>query len=229
MTTEAVHWGYSGSEGPDHWGCLSEAYLPCSAGVEQSPVNITACEPGDGPSLAFAYLAKANAARNNGHTVYLDFASGNYLDVGGNCYELQGVHYHSPAEHEVDGEQFAAELHLVHQATDGSLAVVGLLFRMGSTSPLVQNLLDAAPDTGETVYLASGAAAAEYIPGEKGHFGYAGSLTTPPCTEGVTWIVMQSVGTVSQEQVDRLQQLTGGPNNRPVQEIGDRTIFSVVG
>ena len=129
----------------------------------------------------------------------------------------------------MDGEEFAAELHLVHQASDGSLAVVGLLFRLGSASPLVQNLLDAAPDTGGTVDLAGGAAAADYIPDEKGYFGYAGSLTTPPCTEGVRWIVMQSVGSVSQEQVDGLQRLTGGPNNRPVQKIGARNIISVDG
>ena len=229
MTTEAVHWGYSGSEGPEHWGCLSEAYRPCGAGVEQSPINIASCEPGDDAPLTFSYAAKANAARNNGHTVYLDFAPGNVLDVEGHQYELQGVHYHSPAEHEVEGERFAAELHLVHQDDGGNLAVVGLLFRLGPASPLVQNLLDAAPDVGSTADLTDGADAAEYVPDDISYFGYAGSLTTPPCTEGVRWIVMQSVGTVSQAQVDQLQEITGGPNNRPVQEIGARTIFSVNG
>ena len=229
MATETVHWGYAGSEGPEHWGCLSETFRPCSEGVEQSPVNITGWKAGDGPTLGFSYGGRAVASRNNGLTVYLYFAPGNVLGVGGRQYELQGVHYHSPAEHEVDGEEFAAELHLVHQASDGSLAVVGLLLRLGSASPLVQNLLDAAPDTGGTVDLAGGAAAADYIPDEKGYFGYAGSLTTPPCTEGVRWIVMQSVGSVSQEQVDGLQRLTGGPNNRPVQKIGARNIVSADG
>ena len=229
MTTEAVHWGYTGSEGPEHWGCLSEGYRSCSEGVEQSPVNITGCETGDGPALRFDYPGRATTARNNGHTVYLDFAPGNILDVGGREYELLGIHYHSPAEHEVEGERFAAELHLVHQDGDGNLAVVGLLYRLGDSSPLVQALLDAAPDTGDSVDLSNGPSAAQYVPAGGAHYGYAGSLTTPPCTEGVRWIVMQSVGTVSQAQVDALQSLTGGPNNRPVQNLGARTIFAVGG
>ena len=229
MTTEAVHWGYTGSEGPEHWGCLSEAYLPCAEGVEQSPVDITGYAASDGPALQFDYPGVATAARNNGHTVYLDFNAGNSVAVGGDRYELQGVHYHSPGEHELNGERFAAELHLVHQDDGGNLAVVGLLYRLGDASPLVQRLLDAAPETGATVGLNGGPAAQEYAPDAAEYYGYAGSLTTPPCSEGVRWIVMQTVGTVSQEQVNALQALTGGPNNRPVQPIGDRQIFSVGG
>ena len=229
MATQSVHWGYSGSEGPEHWGCLSDEYRPCSEGVEQSPVNIAGYETGGGSALQFSYPGKAVAARNNGHTVYLDFEPGNILEVGGDAYELQVVHYHSPGEHEVDGEQFAAELHLVHQDSSRNLAVVGLLFRLGVASPLVQDLLDAAPETDSNDELADGPAASAYIPGARDYFGYAGSLTTPPCSEGVRWIVMQSVGTVSQEQVDHLQSITGGPNNRPVQEIGARTISAVAG
>ncbi|MCY4416275.1 MAG: carbonic anhydrase family protein [Chloroflexi bacterium] len=229
MATQSVHWGYSGSEGPEHWGCLSDEYRPCSEGVEQSPVNIAGYETGGGSALQFSYPGKAVAARNNGHTVYLDFEPGNILEICGGAYELQGVHYHSPGEHEVDGEQFAAELHLVHQDPSGNLAVVGLLFRLGAASPLVQDLLDAAPDTDSTNELADGPVASAYVPELRSYFGYAGSLTTPPCSEGVRWIVMQSVGTVSQEQVDRLQSITGGPNNRPVQEIGARTISAIAG
>ncbi len=228
MTTEAAHWGYTGLEGPEHWGCLSEAYRPCSEGVEQSPVNITGCVDSAGARIEFAYSGWAIAARNNGHTVYLDFPAGSMLRTAGLRYELQGVHYHSPGEHQVDGESFAAELHLVHQDTDGNLAVVGLLFRLGMAgSPLMQNLLDAAPVFGDAPDLADGASAADYAPAALEYYGYDGSLTTPPCTEGVRWIVMQSIGTVSQEQVNRMQELTSGPNNRPVQDIGSRAIVAV--
>jgi carbonic anhydrase len=229
MTTNSIQWSYSGAGAPERWGSLSEEFRPCSEGVEQSPVNITGYSAGDAPPIAFTSTGRAIAARNNGHTVYLDFEQGNVLDVGGQRYELQGVHHHSPGEHQVDGEIFAVELHLVHRDTDGNLSVVGLLFREGLPSPLVQHLLDVAPEVGATVTLADGATATEYIPQELGHFAYAGSLTTPPCTEGVRWIVMQTVGTVSQQQVDGLQGLTGGPNNRPVQGIGSRTISSVGG
>lgn len=227
MTTEAARWGYGGSEGPEDWGCLSEAYRACSEGVEQSPVNITGCVASEGARIEFAYSGRAVAARNNGHTVYLDFPPGSVLDAGASRYELQGVHYHSPGEHQINGESFAAELHLVHQDTGGNLAVVGLLFSLGQPSPLVQSLLDAAPDAVGSITLQDGPPAADCVPASLDHFGYDGSLTTPPCSEGVRWIVMQSVGTVSEAQVERLQALTGGPNNRPVQPIGEREILAV--
>ena len=227
MTSQPARWGYRGSEGPENWGCLSDEYRTCSEGIEQSPVNLTGCVPSQGAQIEFDYRARATGARNNGHTVYLDFATGNVLDVDGRRYELQGIHYHSPGEHRLDGESFAAELHLVHQDTVGNLSVVGLLFRQGNPSPQVQELLDAAPPTGVSVALASGPNAADYVPNTLGYFGYDGSLTTPPCTEGVRWIVMQSVGTVSPGQVNRMQELTGGPNNRPVQDIEGRTIIAV--
>ena len=225
MTAQPARWGYVGSEGPERWGCLSDEYRLCSEGVEQSPVNIAGHVSGTGAQIGFDYRSRATAARNNGHTVYLDFAAGNFLDVAGRRYELQGIHYHSPGEHQLDGESFAAELHLVHQDTAGNLAVVGLLFRQGESSHPVQALLDAAPPTGASAALADGPSAADYIPDTLGYFGYDGSLTTPPCTEGVRWIVMQSIGTVSQEQTQELQKLTHGRNNRPVQPIGSRTII----
>ena len=227
MTTEAVHWGYTGPEGPEHWGCLSEAYRPCSEGAEQSPVNITGWVKAKDLRIEFAYSGRAVTARNNGHTVYLDFPSGSALDAGSSRYELQGVHYHSPGEHQVDGESFATELHLVHQDTAGNLAVVGLLLGLGEPSPLVQGLLDAAPETVGSKILQNGPNAADYVPAALDYYGYSGSLTTPPCSEGVRWIVMQSVGTVSEAQVERLQKITGGPNNRPVQPIEGREILAV--
>ena len=227
MTANAITWGYSGPGAPEHWGNLSEEYRTCSLGVEQSPIDIAGCVSGDGTTVAFRYSGMAIAARNNGHTVYLDYGPGNAIDVGGERYELLGIHYHSPGEHTLDGERFAAELHLVHQHAGGSLAVIGLLYRMGAANPLVQNLLDAVPDGITSVDLANGPPAADYVPDRADYYGYNGSLTTPPCTEGVRWFVMQSVGTVSQEQVNRLQELTHGPNNRPVQPIGTRTITAV--
>ena len=229
MTTEAPHWGYTGLEGPEHWGCLSEAYRPCSDGVQQSPVNITDCVETESDGIRFAYSGGAIAARNNGHTVYLDFPSGNFLEIDGQRYELQGVHFHSPAEHQVNGESFAAELHLVHQDTNGSLAVVGLLFRLGDASSLAQAIIDAAPPTGVSADLAYGCAACDFVLPRLEYYGYDGSLTTPPCSEGVRWVVMQSVGTVSRQQVESLQSLTGGPNNRPVQPLGARSIYAVAG
>ena len=227
MTHDEIHWGYSGSIGPENWATLSEQYRPCGEGTEQSPVNITGYVPVQDDPITFSYAGAATAIRNNGHTVYLDYGLGDSIEVGGQSYELQGIHYHSPAEHLLDGESFAAELHLVHQGASGSLAVVGLLFRTGEPSPIIQSLIDAAPDAGASVELDDGPASSGCVPHVLDYYGYNGSLTTPPCTEGVRWIVMQSVGTVSREQAIRLQEMAGGPNNRPVQPIGGRQIFAV--
>ena len=227
MTADTIEWSYTGPSGPPHWGSLSEEYRTCAFGAKQSPIDITDYAFDDGPPVAFHYSGVAIAARNNGHTVYLDYGPGNAIDVGRQRYELQGIHYHSPSEHTLDGESFAAELHLVHQDTDGTLAVVGLLYRLGEVNPPIQSILDAAPDNIGSVDLSTGPPAAHYIPAISNYYGYNGSLTTPPCTEGVRWIVMQSISTVSQQQVNRLQELTDGPNNRPVQPIGSRAIIAV--
>jgi carbonic anhydrase len=230
MATEThPEWGYAGEIGPDRWGCLSSDYHLCSAGVEQSPVNLAGYVPGGTEPVTFDYTTIAVQARNNGHTVYLDFDPGSRVSVGGHRYELLGVHYHSPGEHLLDGESFAAELHLVHQDAGGNLAVVGLLFRLGKPSPLVEDLLGLAPATGVEADIGGGPNAAEFVPSHSGYYGYSGSLTTPPCSEGVRWMVMQGIGTVSPDQVDILQSLTHGPNNRPPQPIGDRQIVVSAG
>ena len=220
----SAEWSYAGDTGPERWACLSDENRLCGEGVEQSPVNISGCVAGDEGTVQLSYLGEAIQARNTGHTTYLDFGPGNELVVDGRRYELLGVHYHSPGEHQVDGESFAAELHLVHQDAEGNLAVVGLLFRAGGASSSIQAVLDAAPETGDAAPLERRVRAIDFVPARRAHYGYRGSLTTPPCSEGVRWLVMQAIGTVSAEQVARLQGLTGGPNNRPVQPIGNRTI-----
>ena len=220
-----VEWDYPAPGTPENWGSLSEEFRTCAVGVEQSPVNLTGYTSA-ASAIAFNYAGAAVTARNNGHTVYLDYADGNSIDIDGRRYELQSIHSHAPGEHLVDGQDFAAELHLVHGDPDGDLAVVGLLFRIGEASPLIQNLLDVAPEVGRSVSLSGGPTAAEYVPSRLDFYGYDGSLTTPPCTEGVRWVVMQHIDTISEEQVRELQELSGGPNNRPVQSLGERKIFA---
>ena len=200
-TTTAVSWHYPNPGVPENWASLSEEFRTCAEGVEQSPVNLAGYTPSDAGPIAFSYASAATAARNNGHTVYLDYGGGDAIAVDGRRYELLGIHSHSPGEHLLDGESFAVELHLVHQDSSGELAMVGLLFRIGDHSPIVQNLLDVAPDVGALVDFNGGPSAVEYVPNDLNYYGYDGSLTTPPCTEGVRWIVMQHIGTVSQEQV----------------------------
>ena len=221
-----MDWAYEGTNGPDRWASLDEAYSDCG-GREQSPVDITGHVDGDGEPLAFSYGTPANVARTSGPFVYADYPAGNTLVSGGRTYGLQSMHMHAPSEHTVEGEQFAAELHLVHADADGSLAVVGLLFALGEASPAVQALLDAAPAEGETADEGIAIDPTPYVPADPACYRYDGSLTTPPCSEGVAWHVMREVGAMSAAQVEALRAIGGGATNRPVQPLHGRSITLV--
>ena len=224
MTANAVEWGYDGPGAPEHWASLSEGYATCADGEQQSPVNITGYETGDAGRLSFSYGGDAKVVRNDGKFVNVDYPPGNTLSVRQRSYELNSAHLHSPSEHRIDGVSFAAELHLVHADADGALAAVALLFEQGAPSPVVQAILDAAPAAGDTVSEGVGLNAGGYAPTAPGYYRYDGSKTTPPCHEPVTWYVMREPKTISPEQVDSLLALSGGPNNRPIQPTGSRTI-----
>ena len=221
---QPVECGYDGPGAPEHWASLSEAVRTCADGKQQSPIDITGYERGDAAPLSLSYSVDATAVRNDGKSVHVDYGEGNTLSVGQRIYKLKSAHFHSPSEHLIDGASFAAELHLVHADADGNLAVVGLLFRPGAPSPVVQAILDAAPAAGDTVVDGFTLNARGYAPGELGYYRYDGSKTTPPCDEPVDWYVMRQPKTISPEQVDGLLALSGGPNNRPVQPIGNRVI-----
>jgi len=222
MTSKTAEWAYEGARGPEHWAVLAEAYSDCG-GREQSPVDIAGHVEGGLEPLVFSYATPANVARASGPFIYADYPAGNTLVSAGRTYGLVQMHMHAPSEHTVAGEQFAAELHLVHADEAGALAVVGLLFALGEASEGIQAFLDAAPPSGETaeaVAIDPGA----YVPSDAACYRYAGSLTTPPCSEGVAWHVLRETRTVSQAQVDALLEIGGGPTNRPVQPLHGRAI-----
>ena len=219
-----VKWGYDGPGGPERWASLSEEYATCADGQRQSPIDIAGCDRGDAAPIALSYSGYASAVRNDGRFVHVDYGRGNTLSVGRRTYELKSAHFHSPSEHLIDGTSFAAELHLVHEDADSNLVVVGMLFKLGAPSPVAQEILGAAPAAGDTVVEGFALSARDYMPGELSYYRYDGSKTTPPCGEPVDWYVMRQMETISQEQVDNLLMLSGGPNNRPVQPIGDRVI-----
>ena len=221
----AVEWGYSGPGAPENWAALSPEYATCANGEHQSPIDISgSVTAGTNQPISFSYVSNAKAVRNDGKFVHVDYAPGNILTVGQRAFTLQSAHFHSPSEHRIDGASFAAELHLVHADADGNLAVVGLLFAPGIPSPMVQEVLDAAPPAGETSSQGFALNAGGFAPEDLGYYRYDGSKTTPPCDEPVEWYLMREPMPISAEQVNRLLALSGGPNNRPVQPTGNRVI-----
>lgn len=245
-----VEWGYSGEVAPENWGGLSSEFSQCSLGKEQSPVDIAGVTEGEPAEIAFDYANDGERIVNTGLSVRREHAGESRMRLGEREFTLLQTHSHNPSEHTVDGQSFPLEVHLVHQDAAGNLAVVGVLFRLGAPNPAVQAMIDAAPQAGEpdtqlsaqtnsasllpVASLGGGLNAstrfdqtnsASLLPADTSYYTYMGSLTTPPCTEGVEWIVMTEVLEVSKEQVDQLSALTGGtPINRPVQPLGDRSI-----
>lgn len=221
---ETVHWTYEGEGGPQHWGELSEEFVMCGMGKNQSPIDLVADADAELPELVFEYDQPGTLLEiNTGHAIQENVNPGNYLLVRGERFELKQFHFHSPSEHRVNGEVFPMEVHLVHQNQDGEYAVVGLLFEEGESNELLDRLPSFRAERGEDPY----ADPVDYnllIPNRRDYFLYNGSLTTPPCTEGVAWAVIKQPILASAEQIQHYRKLLGFDNSRPVQPLNARVI-----
>ncbi len=222
----AHEWSYSGSEGPSHWGELTPEFATCKTGHSQSPVNIVGAQSADLPAIHFEYKPSALHIINNGHTIEILYAPGSFIRVGDKRYELKQFHFHHPSEETINGKHSPLELHLVHADANGHLAVVSVLLEEGSANPLVETLWARAPKTAgpekhdDTLQIN----AADLLPANHGYFTFAGSLTTPPCTEGVSWFVLKTPLTISKKQVATFAEIYPY-DERPTQSLNGRTVL----
>lgn len=225
-----VHWGYEGKGGPDQWGAIKKEYLACGEGTQQSPINIdgknaVATKVGD---IAFNYKPSPLEVVNNGHTVQVNFAPGSSIQFKGKTFELLQLHFHSPSEHQIDYRYADMEVHLVHKSADGELAVIGVMLSSGATHPVMDAIWDYFPYEVNAPKTIIGATinAANLLPANLGsYYHYMGSLTTPPCSEIVNWIVMQDPISVTAKQVSTFVNALG-ENNRPVQPMHRRHVVT---
>lgn len=221
-----AHWGYSGQEGPEYWGSLSSQYSPCSDGVNQSPVNLTNFIDSELAALEMVYGTNANEVINNGHTIQVNYETGSTLSTNGLDYELIQFHFHSPSENHINGKSYPLEAHLVHAGSEGNLAVVAVMFEEGDENETLGKIWDVMPENAGGKNSMSAKVSVEGIlPTNRDYYRFNGSLTTPPCSEGVLWLVMKQSLTVSSEQVELFSNTMHHPNNRPVQPINARTIL----
>ena len=224
-TAEAVHWTYEGEEGPDHWGEINPDYAVCGTGKSQSPIDVKAAEGDDLTNISFNYQPSEVNILNNGHTVQVNYDSGSYIELDGVRYDVAQFHYHAPSEHAVDGKLFAAELHIVHKNADGGLAVVGILLDEGAQNDALQPFIENLPaEESEVADAGVKINAADFLPAVQTTYRYSGSLTTPPCSEGVNWLLMTTPVEISAEQLSALKSLFDHGNNRPVQPLNDRPL-----
>jgi len=193
----------------------------------QSTARSSRIVEGRDPAPAFAWRAGPLTVENNGHTVQVTCAPGGTLTVGNDAYELKQFHFHAPSEHTVDGEHAALEVHFVHSGPDGRLAVVGLLVRPGSPDGTLGAVLEHAPRAKGGPVSPGGVSVdpAGLLPGDRGLWRYDGSLTTPPCTEGVHWFLLRTPREAAPEQLDGFREILRG-NNRPTQPLHGRTVES---
>jgi carbonic anhydrase len=218
-------WGYSGADGPARWGELDKEFATCKLGQHQSPIDIRTAKKSDLPTIQFDYKATPLHIVNNGHTIQINYAPGSFITVGDKRYELKQFHFHHPSEEKIDGKQFAMVAHLVHADSQGNLAVVAVLLNAGKTNGLIEDIWKHIPEQPgpEQTYEGVQINVADLLPAERGYYSFPGSLTTPPCSESVSWFVLKAQEPISKEQADTFGKIY--PHNaRPTQPLNGRDL-----
>ncbi|HDZ8896157.1 TPA: carbonic anhydrase [Aeromonas dhakensis] len=219
------HWEYSGEAGPAKWASLTPEFGQC-AGSNQSPVNLSGLVKAELAPLQFHYLAGGRSVTNNGHTVQVDYVPGSSLELDGMPFTLKQFHFHAPSENLIEGKSYPLEGHLVHVNDQGELAVVAVMFEPGKANGALSQVWQSLPaKAGEQRQLKEPVSAEQLLPAKRDYYRFSGSLTTPPCSEGVRWLVMKQPVQVSQAQIDAFKAVMHHPNNRPVQPLHGRLVL----
>jgi carbonic anhydrase len=220
-----AHWAYEGTGGPNEWVALTPNYSACG-GKNQSPINLTGFIRANLKPIQFSYRAGGEEVVNTGHTVQVNFAKGSGMILDGVPFELKQFHFHGPSENHIEGKAYPMEAHLVHADKDGNLAVVAVMIKQGGQNALIKNIWSSMPaGKGEKSALELPFSAAALLPKARNYYRFNGSLTTPPCTEGVRWVVMKQPVSASAEQIAMFSQTIHRPNNRPMQAINAREVL----
>ena len=220
----AAHWSYGGEGGPDKWGMMKPEFSTCSSGARQSPIDIRSGVKVDLEPIQFDYRPSGFRVVDNGHTIQVNVGGGNSIEVQGRRYDLLQFHFHRPSEERIDGRQFDMVAHLVHKDPEGRLAVVAVLLERGQVHPLLQTVWNNLPlEKGEEVAAKAAIDMNHLLPQDRRYFTYMGSLTTPPCSEGVLWLVMQQPAPIAPDQINVFSRLYP-MNARPIQSASGRLI-----
>jgi carbonic anhydrase len=222
-----AHWAYEGDTGPQAWGKLKPEFNVCAIGKRQSPINIEDGSTLQGPAepVQFAYAPSNASVVNNGHTIQVDVQGDNSITARGSNYRLLQFHFHTPSEEQINFKRFPMVAHLVHKNNEGQLAVVAVLLQEGESNAMIDKVWTYMPlDSGDRVRMPQGLLDVnELLPKDQRYYQFMGSLTTPPCTEGVLWMVLKQPVTLSKAQFKLFSQLY--PNNaRPVQAVNGRPV-----
>lgn len=224
-----LEWSYSGKTGPEYWGSLDPSYVQCAKGLKQSPINISTSKlvkSFDQDQIKFHYKPTNFKILNTGHTIeVVPGNQENILWVNNEQYILKQFHFHHLSEHELNHEKFPLEIHLVHQNSNGQIAVVGLFVKEGLQNNVLKNVFKNMPKmAGLEEMVINPINLTDLFPEEKSFFTYEGSLTTPPCTEGVRWFIFKEPIEMAETQISSFSELYPA-NYRPLQRINNREVF----
>jgi len=218
-------WSYTGENGPENWAKVDSQYVACGGQI-QSPIDIVkAMKTASLKDLVLNYQPQTSCkVLNNGHSLQVSVAAGSNWTLDKQTFEFLQYHFHCPSEHTIAGESFPMEGHMVH-SVDGKIAVIGILFKEGAENPILQQFIANLPDDlNEEIETPVSYNPLEMFPKSKKYYHYVGSLTTPPCTEGVQWYVMKTPVEASAEQIAKFAKLMPANNARPVQPLNGRPI-----
>jgi len=224
---DAPHWEYKGDSGPANWGDLHESFAACKNGKMQSPIDLASANTRTKVSVKVSYKPTPLTVLNNGHTVQFNVNNGSSISLGGKTFKLLQFHFHTPSEHVMHGKPLPLEAHFVHKSADGALAVIGVVFAEWSNNQILKPLMKHIPmEKTKPVHQADVMIdLAAMLPANRQLFRYMGSLTTPPCSEGVNWMVMKTPVFASKEQIAALNKAMGD-NARPKQPANNRLIIA---
>ncbi len=233
---EAPHWDYGPEHGPASWGGLSPEFIDCAEGKHQSPIDFGAAAAGKTPeprmqygpaTLRIVHHEHQEDVVNTGHSIQVNVAGGDTLTVGGEAFALVQYHFHSPSEHTVKGKHFPMEMHLAHMSATGGLAVVGVFIEEGAHNAAFDPVWANLPKekSVETHLEHVQIDIDDLLPADRSTYRYEGSFTTPPCSEGVKWLVLTTPVQLSSEQIRTFRAILDG-NSRPVQPLHERTVIT---
>ena len=227
---DQAHWSYEGETGPEHWGDLDPSFIACKNGKQQSPINIEFSKvkkSDQAKNIQLHYGQTLLSLTNNGHSIQANMSGpSNKLVIDGKEYKLAQFHFHTPSEHQIHGQNYDMEVHFVHQDANGNYAVLGLMIKEGIENKTLAPLWRVLPKekTAEAIPIKESVDLRALQPADHKLFYYKGSLTTPPCTEVVEWVVLKKSIEMSIEQIQAFKQIFH-KNNRPVQPLNNRDIL----
>ncbi len=218
------HWAYKGALDPLHWGDIEADFAGCKLGHNQSPIDIRKAVKTKLPALAFGYTLGPAEVVNTGHSIQVNLAQGGTLKLDTGNYQLLQFHFHTPSEEKIKGKAYPLVAHLVHRDDTGHLSVAAVLFKLGQENPVLAKIFALMPEhEGAKAELPGGLNAADLLPAHQGYYTFMGSLTTPPCSEGVRWEVLKEPVQMSAAQLAQFQKLYP-MNARPVQPLHGRKV-----